>query len=51
MDCQNSPPFESSACFYMTFTGNFERSQYFNFKKYFLKSTNLFQKTGIKFFS
>ena len=35
-DFQNSPPFERSACFYLIISGNFERFQYFNFKKDFL---------------
>ena len=47
----NSPPFEGSACFYVTVTGNFERFLYFNFETCFLKNANLFQKTGLPFFS
>ena len=35
-DFQNSPPFEKSACFYVTIGGNFERFQYFNFETDFL---------------
>ena len=51
MDFQNSPPFEKSACFYVTMAGNFERFQYFNFETNFLENENLFQKTGVLFFS
>ena len=40
-----------SACFNVTITGNFERFQYFNFETDFLEKENLFQKTGVKFFS
>ena len=40
---QNSPPFERSACFYVTISGNFEHFQHSNFE------TN-FQKTGERFF-
>ena len=35
--------------FYVTFSGNFERFQYFNFKADFLENENLSQKTGIPF--
>ena len=48
---QNSPPFERLACFYVTISGNFERFQYFNFETNFLENENLFQKTGVPFFS
>ena len=48
-DFQNSPPFERSACFYVTIVGNFERFQYF--KTNFLENEILFQKTGVLFFS
>ena len=48
---QNSPPFERLACFYMTISGNFASFQYFNFKTEFLKNENLFQKTGVPFFT
>ena len=41
---QNSPPLERFACFYVTISGNFERSQYFNFETDFLENENLFQK-------
>ena len=34
-DFQKSPPFERSAFFYVTITGNFGRFQYFNFEKDF----------------
>ena len=50
-DSQNSPPFDRSACFYVTITGNFERFQYSNFQTNYLKNENLFQKTGVPFFS
>ena len=50
-DFQNSPPFERSACFYVTISGNFERLQYFNYETNFLENENLFQKTGVPFFS
>ena len=51
MDFKNSPPFERSACFYMTNSGSFEHFQYFNFETDFLENENLFQKTGVPFFS
>ena len=50
-DFQNSPPFERSACFYVTISGNFERFRYFNFEIEFLENENLFQKIGVPFFS
>ena len=50
-DFQNSPPFERSACFYVTISESFKRFQYFNFETNFLESENLFQKTGVQFFS
>ena len=50
-DFQNSPPFERWACFSVTFSGNFERFLYLNFEINFLKNENLFQKTGVPFFS
>ena len=50
-DFQISPLFERLACFYVTISGNFERFQYFNFDTGFLKNKNLFQKTGVPFFS
>ena len=50
-DFQNSPLFERSACFYVTISGNFERLQYFNYETNFLENENLFQKTGVPFFS
>ena len=50
-DFQNSPPFDRSACFYVTITENFKRFQYFNFETDFLENENLFQKTGVPFFS
>ena len=51
MDFQNSPPFERSACFCVTISGNFDRFQYFNFEKDFLENDNLVQKAGVPFFS
>ena len=51
MDFQNSPPFERSACFYMTISESFKHFQYFDFKTDFLKNENLFRKTGGMFFS
>ena len=50
-DFQNSLPFEKSACFYVTVTGNFKRFQHFNFETDFLENENLFQKTGVPSFS
>ena len=50
-DFQNSPPFERSACFYVTISESFKRFQYFNFETNFLENENLFQKTGVLFFS
>ena len=50
-DFQNSPPFERSACFYVTISKSFKRFQYFNFETNFLENENLFQKTGVPFFS
>ena len=51
MDFQNSPPFERSACFYVTINGNFKHFQYFNFETDFLENENIFKKTGAPFFS
>ena len=51
MDFQNSLPFERSACFYVTISESFKRVHYFNFEKKFLGDENLFQKTGVSFFS
>ena len=48
-DFQNSPPFERSACFYVTISENFEHFQYFNFETDFLQNENFFQKTGAPF--
>ena len=50
-DFQNSPPFQRSACFYVTISESFKRFQYFNFETDFLENENLFQKTGVPFFS
>ena len=41
-DFQNSPPFERSACFFVTITGKFEGFEYLNFETNFLKNGNLF---------
>ena len=41
-DFQNSPPFNRSACFYVTIIGNFERFQYFKFETNSLENENLF---------
>ena len=49
MDFQNSPPFEKSACFYVTMAGNFERFQCFNFETNFLEKENFFQKMEYRF--
>ena len=38
------------AYFYETISGNFERSQYFNFYADFLENGKLFQKTVVPFF-
>ena len=35
----------------MTISGNLERFQYFNFERDFLENENVFQKTGVPFFS
>ena len=51
MDFQNSPLFERSACFYVIITESFKRFQYFNLEINFLENENLFQKTGVPFFS
>ena len=50
-DFQNSPPFERWACFYVTISETFKRFQYFNFEINVLENENLFQKTGVPFFS
>ena len=50
-DFQNSPPFERSACLYVTISEDFKRFQQFNFETDFLENENLFQKTGVPFFS
>ena len=43
---QNITPYERSARFYVTITGNFESFQYFNFETNFLENANSFPKTG-----
>ena len=50
-DFQNSPLFERSTCFCVTINGNFERFQYFNIEIDFMENENLFQRTGVPFFS
>ena len=50
-DFQNSPPFERSACFYVTISESFKRFQYFNFETNFLDNEDLFQKTAVPFFT
>ena len=46
-DFKNSPPFERSACFYVTISESFKRFQYFNFETNFRENGKLFQKTGV----
>ena len=41
MNFQINPPFERSACFYVTIRGIFERFQYFNFETNFLENEKL----------
>ena len=41
-DFQNSPPFERSACFYVTISENFRCFQYFNVETEFLENENFF---------
>ena len=43
-DLENSPPFDRSACFYVTINGNFDRFQYLNFETDFLENENLHHK-------
>ena len=43
-DFQNKPPFERSACFYVTITGNFACFWYFNFESNFLNKRKLYFK-------
>ena len=51
MDFQNDPPFDRSACFYVTIIKNFEHFEYLNFEGNFLENKNPFQKTGLQFSS
>ena len=51
MDFQNSPPFKKAECFYVTVGESFRPFQYFNFEANFLENENLYQKTGVPFFS
>ena len=51
MDFQNSPPFERSACSYVTNSENLEHFQYFNFETDFLQNENFSQEPGVLFFS
>ena len=37
-DFENTPPFERSACFYVTITGNFKHFQCFKFETNFVKN-------------
>ena len=46
-DFQNSSPFEISACFNVTITGDFERFQYFNFETILLKRKPFSQKVCV----
>ena len=46
---QNRPPFQRSAYFYVTISGNFEQIQYFNFETEFLENKNLFIKLEYRF--
>ena len=48
-DFQNSPPFERSACFYMTTNRNLECFHCFIFETDFLKNKNLFKKLEYTF--
>ena len=50
-DFENSPPFERSACSYVIISESCKRFQYFDFEENFLEKENLFQKTGVPFFS
>ena len=50
-DFQNSPPFERLACFYKKISGNSERFQHLKFEIDFPEKENLFQETGVQFFS
>ena len=43
-DFRNSPPFERSACFYVTISENFEHFQYLNFENKFSTKRQLFSK-------
>ena len=49
-DFQNSPPFQRSACFYVTIWESFKHFQYFNFETNFLENENRFRETGVPFF-
>ena len=44
MDFQNSPPFERSACFYVTISESFKRFQYCNFETNFLETKTFSKK-------
>ena len=50
-DFQNNPPFERLTCFYEKFSGNSERFQHLKFETDFPEKENLFQETGVQFFS
>ena len=47
----NSPLFKRLACFYATISESFKGFQYFDFETNFLENENLFQNTGVPFFS
>ena len=48
-DFQNSPPFERSACSYVTISENLKRFQQLNFETDFLKNEKFFQKLEYRF--
>ena len=49
-DFQNSPPFKRSACFYVTISAIFERSQYLTLKQIFWKTKFFSQKLEYRFY-
>ena len=49
-DFLNSPPFERSACFYVTISGNFEIFQYLNFETNFFGKRKPFSKNQSNIF-
>ena len=48
-DFQNSPPFERSACFYVTISESFKRFQYLTLKQIFWKTKPFFKKLEYRF--